>query len=131
MSPNPSAPEASIAAVLSGNLSGLSEPLLIAAASYEQYDQFVWREGLVCTEARRFREPSSRHSPYRDDKILLILPGYENDAKTAVAVARWIEEHRHYVFLSEPYLMRRKLEQLMTVIIIFVIMSILVAYLLI
>lgn len=95
-------PEADLHAVARGDFSRLAAPLLIAAGSSSQYDEFLWSEGLLHAEARRFREPA-HHRGHPENKILLVLPGYELDAKTAGAVEWWVaHEDRYTAQLDRP-----------------------------
>jgi len=94
-------PEADLTAVANGDLSALSQPILVAAASAAQYEEFIWEEALLCTEVRRFR--AYPPAPCAEGKILLLLPGYDYDAKTNHAVDRWVnQEDRYTVQLNSP-----------------------------
>jgi hypothetical protein len=95
-------PEVDLTTVAKGDFSKLSQPLIIAAASRDQFDAFLWREALICHEVRRFRDPS-HHRCHPENKILLLLPGYEIDPKTAGAVEWWVnQEDRYTVQLNRP-----------------------------
>lgn len=96
------APETDLTAVADGDFSGMATPLLVAAGSRSQFDEFVWEEALMCSEVRRFREVS-HHRKHPEGKILLLLPGYHADAQTAAAVEWWVNgEDRYTVQLNGP-----------------------------
>jgi len=95
-------PEADLLAVAGRDFANLTRPILVAAATAEQFDDFVWEEALICSEVRRFRRIEElRGCP--EEKILLVLPGYYHDAKTAAAVEWWVDaEDRYTVHLDHP-----------------------------
>lgn len=95
-------PEADLRAVANHDFSRLAPPLLIAAATRAQFDEFVWRQALVCSEVRRFRE-MRHHRRHPEGKILILLPGYHRDFQTAAAVDWWVnDQDRYTVQLDAP-----------------------------
>jgi hypothetical protein len=90
-------PEAPLTAVARGDFSGLSCPILVAAPSTQVVEEFREQYALASCEVRRYR----RNFPYewapREDKILLLLPGWSNDPKTRAAVAAWVNQDRYTV----------------------------------
>lgn len=104
------APEADLHKVAAGDTASLSTPILVAAADQAQLDAFVWAEGLVCTEVRRARGLVPDFYP--ENKILVLLPGWDLDTRTAEFVREWVEERDRYtVQLASP---RPSIEQDMT-----------------
>jgi hypothetical protein len=94
-------PEADLTTVASGDLAGLSMPILVAAATWEQFDEFVWEQALFCSEVRRYRHLGDMGLD--EGKILLLLPGYEHDEQTADAVDLWVNhEDRYTAQLDSP-----------------------------
>ena len=99
--PHAMKPEAPLAEIASGNLSAMSSPILIAAATLEQFEEFVFSNGLSCVECRRFRN-YSRHQACRPDKVLILLPFFYDDPETDAAVDEWVEADRYTVRMDEP-----------------------------
>jgi hypothetical protein len=97
-----SGPEADLGNVADCDFSNLASPILVAAATREQFDRFVFRNGLTCSEVRRFRE----FAPHVQDppgKILVILPmAYQDDA-TEKAITAWVDADRYTVNLDAPW----------------------------
>lgn len=83
-------PEAPLQAVASGDFSGLSYPLLVAASCMQQLDEFVWKEGLICTEVKRFKEARWDFEHFERGKILILLPGWHECPDTACLVDGWV-----------------------------------------
>lgn len=97
------APEADLTTVAEGDFSRLSMPLLVAAASKKQLEDFVFRNGLMCTEVRRFQAVGSICANLPAGKILLLLPQYHLDPATEEAVEWWVDgEDRYTVELPGP-----------------------------
>jgi hypothetical protein len=79
-------PEADLNNVARGDFAGLQDPIIIAAATQEQFDEFVFMNGLVCSQVRRFCD----YQDYRTapmNKILILLPFHYDHEPTAAAVA--------------------------------------------
>lgn len=95
-------PECALRDVANGDFRGMSLPLLVAAASSSQFEEFIWREALICCEVRRFRDPLF-HGNHPENKILLLLPGCHADPRTSAAVDWWVNhEDRYTVQLTSP-----------------------------
>lgn len=99
-------PEIPLAHVAAGSFDELSWPILVAAACQEQYEDFVFTEGLICSETRRFvGSPESFRGNRRYDhpgKILLLLPGWEQSPSTELLVDWWVKNDRYTVQLDAP-----------------------------
>lgn len=93
--------EADLNAVANGDFNELSLPILVAAATLEQFEEFVFSNGLTFAECRRFRT-YGRHDDSPDSKILLLLPYYHEDPTTDEAVEQWVVADRYTVALDEP-----------------------------
>lgn len=102
------AAEADKVAVANGDFSGLSMPILVACHDEDQLQEFIWRVGLVCSEVMRYRagfrlwSGSAVHT-LPENKILLLLPGWDEDFATREAVDLWVHGlDRHTVELRSP-----------------------------
>jgi hypothetical protein len=93
--------EADLNDVAKGDFSQLSAPILVAAATLEQFDEFVFSNGLSCSEVRRFRS-YHRERTQPAGKILIQLPFYYDDPNTAEAVEQWVNDERWTVHVDEP-----------------------------
>jgi hypothetical protein len=98
----PDEPEADLNNVARGDFSGMQSPILIAAATLEQFDEFVFSNGLTCSQVRRFRDYRD-HQTAPVGKILIKLPFYYDDDATAAAVEKWVNDERWTVQLDEPF----------------------------
>lgn len=100
---NHTAPEAPFAAVVRGDFSGLSTPILVAAYSEKQFEQFVYQNGLLCSEVRRFQGYQARLTEWPENKVLLLLPGWSQCSRAAEAVLHWVNvQDRHTCQLTGP-----------------------------
>lgn len=98
-------PEADLRTIAAGDFSALSTPILVAAASMKQFNQFIWNEGLICSHVHRFQKVSDLWTAqFPENKILLLLPGYHADAATYQAVTLWVDAcDRYTVELLSPW----------------------------
>lgn len=95
--------EADFAKVARSDFSEMAFPILVACYDDEQFQQFIFRNGLMCSEVRRFRSAKVVDRVYPPDKILLLLPGWDEDAATQKAADHWIlEQDRYTCALSGP-----------------------------
>ncbi len=99
-------PEVTTEDILAGNLSDLSEPILVACRDWVQFDEFVFREGLICSEVQRFKR-SHLNWVFPSEKVLLILPGWDEDESTKYAVEQWVNQHDRYTVTLEVPLPRK------------------------
>lgn len=104
-----STPEADLTAVAGGDFSKLSAPILVACRDQEQFEEFCFREGLMCSEVRRFQKGRYNPDQFPPSKILLLLPGWGDHARTYAAVAEWVlPMDRYTVALRGPRPVNRK-----------------------
>jgi hypothetical protein len=97
------APETDMVAVAEHDFLGLSSPILVACHDNEQFNQFCFREGLLCSEVRRLAGRMDDLASLRADKILLLLPGWDQDARTKRLADKWIFDlDRYTVTLRGP-----------------------------
>lgn len=102
-------PEADLLTVADHDFSGLCSPILVACRDQEQLDEFIFREGLMCSEVRRFRHGRYNPSAYPKNKILILLPDWQDHFPTSELVHRWVNiEDRYTVQLNSPKPIRRK-----------------------
>lgn len=95
-------PETSMLEVADGDFSGLSQPLLVAAGTRKQFEDFMWENALVCSECRRVSN-YMRPMDFPENKIMILLPGCETHLETAGVVERWVDqEDRYTVQLDYP-----------------------------
>ena len=87
--------------VARGNFAGLTMPILVAAATQEQFEAFVSQNGLTCSEVRRFRT-FEYHDSEPLNKIIILLPFHYDDPTTERAVAKWVDADRYTVHLGQP-----------------------------
>lgn len=102
---NMEAPEADLVAVANHDFRGLATPLLVACRDQEQLTEFVFREGLMCSEVKRLAPPphGSKNYNYPVNKILILLPEWFEDRATSILVDRWVGiEDRYTVQLNSP-----------------------------
>ncbi len=100
---NSTAPEAAHARLVRGDFSRLSLPILVAAESQKQLEEFCWKHALIAEEVRRFQGYQERFNTYPENKVLLLLPGWSHSARTAEAVCHWVNvEDRHTCQLTHP-----------------------------
>lgn len=106
-------PECPLAKVARGDFYAMATPLLIAAANQEQYDEFLWREGLIFTEAMRITGTGlGKHKHWPQDKILLLLPDWHLCRSTECSVQWWVEVKDGYtVQLTSPISQRQRRER--------------------
>jgi hypothetical protein len=103
------APEADLLAVANHDFSQLSPPILVACRDQEQFEEFTFREGLMCSQVRRFRAEGNDTENYPHGKILLLLPGWFDDLRTHAAVECWVNlQDRFTVELRSPRPLARK-----------------------
>ena len=76
--------EADLLAVANHDFSQLSLPILVACHDQEQFEEFTFREGLMCSQIRRFRAGKNDTEDYPRGKILLLLPGWFEPRKAAM-----------------------------------------------
>ncbi len=96
-------PEADLRGVANGDFSNLSWPILIAAADKEQFEDFIWEQVLVCHEVRRLAGPREKLAAFPESKILITLPGWQNDTRTASLVEWWVNDcDRYTVAMTSP-----------------------------
>lgn len=96
-------PEAPLSEVAAGDFAGLEEPYLVAAACQEQFETFIFSEGLVCSEVRRLIGDRRRFAEMPDEKILLLLSGWHTSPATAALVEWWVNDlDRYTVDLPGP-----------------------------
>lgn len=108
MKANGAPAEADLMAVANGDFSRLSSPILVACRNQEQFEDFVWKNGLMCSEVRRVGRSFSVLTRHRLDcsppgKILLLLPKWDQNHYTAELVNWWVyEQDRYTVQLRAP-----------------------------
>lgn len=90
------APEADLVTVARGDFSGLSSPILVACRDQNQFDEFCFREGLICSEVRRFQSGRWNPQVYRADKILILLPDWWDHLPTRKSVEQWVNQLDRY-----------------------------------
>lgn len=95
--------EADLDDVALGDFSGLSQPLLVACACDSQFEDFCWREALICTEIERIEKvrPAQIDS-FPKGKILLLLPGWHLDRRVEKLVSSWVDREGYTVALDSP-----------------------------
>lgn len=102
------APEADLVTVARGNFSALSSPILVACRDQKQFEEFCFREGLICSEVRRFQLGRWNPKAYRADKVLILLPAWWDHLQTRKAVEQWVNQlDRYTVELSAPRPIRK------------------------
>lgn len=112
---NQFAPEADMLQIARHDFSALSSPILVACRDQQQLDEFCFREGLLCAEVRRLAGRMGDLRALREDKILLLLPGWEEDPRTRTLGDHWIFElDRYTVELRRPHPRRRAGKKLLT-----------------
>lgn len=94
-------PEAPLLEIASGNFANMSAPILIAAATLEQFEEFVFSNGLCCSECRRFRG-YKRFEQCAPNKVLILLPFFYDDPETDDAVEDWVDAERYTCHMDEP-----------------------------
>jgi hypothetical protein len=100
---NGSDPEASLRAVANHDFSRLSWPIYVAARDKEQFQDFTFAEGLMCSEVRRFHGARHKLEKLREDKILILLPRWQDDLQTCELVDWWVNDlDRYTVELRSP-----------------------------
>ena len=103
-------PETRMARVAGGDFSDLTWPILVAAKSRHQLDEFIYQNGLLCCEVRRFLGRPDFFERSAPDKILLLLPDCQADPATKVLVRWWVEDLDRYTVQIDslnPWLMGR------------------------
>lgn len=76
--------------VAAHDFSGLAWPILVASYDRAQFEDFIFREGLVASSVRRLNASCENLAKFPDNKILLLLPGWDEDPTTAALGDRWI-----------------------------------------
>ena len=99
---NQFAPEADLITVARGDFSKLSAPLLVACRDHEQFEEFCFREGLICSEVRRIQKGRYNPNHFPASKILLLLPEWWEHPRTDAAVNEWVKNDRYTVALRGP-----------------------------
>jgi len=103
-------PEALLDRVAVGDFGELKWPILVAARSRLQYEEFVYKNGLLCCEVRRFFGRAEFFAGSDPGKILLLLPDCQDDAATGELVRWWVEDEDRYTVQIDtisPWLMGR------------------------
>ncbi len=96
------APETDLVAVANHDFNGLSMPILVACYDRAQLEEFVFREGLMCSEVRRL-DAKTAQLDFPEEKILILLPAWEEHRATKDLVDRWIfVKDRYTVTLRTP-----------------------------
>ena len=89
--------------VANHDFSGLSMPILVACYSKEQFEDFVFREGLMCSEVRRLKGKREDFKHLPENKILLLLPGWDRNPPTKDLADWWIfMQDRYTCYLRAP-----------------------------
>lgn len=97
------APETDLVAVADHDFRGLSSPILVACYDRDQFNEFCFREGLLCSEVRRLAGRREDLASLRADKILILLPGWHDHGPTRALAEEWIYElDRYTVQLRSP-----------------------------
>lgn len=97
------APETDLLAVADHDFRGLSSPILVACQDREQFNEFCFREGLLCSEVRRLSGRREDLISLRADKILILLPGWDEHGPTRALAEKWIYDlDRYTVHLRSP-----------------------------
>jgi hypothetical protein len=103
-------PESPLDLVARGDFSKLSLPILVAAMTAADVDAFRERHGLLAFEVRRYREPMcykwlkdaiGRDIDLLEGRVLLLLPGWDEDPSTCQAVLHWVRSDRYTVEMDE------------------------------
>jgi hypothetical protein len=106
---NGSFPECDLRAVANSDFSRLAPPLYVAARDQEQLEDFTFREGLMCSEVRRFLGARARLEALPENKILILLPRWQDHPTTRELVEWWVEDlDRYTVELPTPKPLLRK-----------------------
>jgi hypothetical protein len=86
------------------DFSKLSLPLLVASHDKEQFEEFIFREGLMCSEVRRIDTLAlDALDRFPANKILLLLPRWQECPNTKRQADHWIFKlDRYTVQLSRP-----------------------------
>lgn len=72
------------------DFSKLSLPILVACKNDEQFHEFVFREGLMCSEVKRLQGKCEDLAKYPENKIVLLLPRWEEHRYTKDLADHWI-----------------------------------------
>ena len=109
MKTNDVQPEAELRAVANHDFRRLSPPILVACKDQEQFQEFTFREGLMCSEVRRFPSRRLCIDAYPPGKILILLPSWHEHPRTSEAVNLWVNrDDRYTVALRSPHPLARK-----------------------
>lgn len=96
-------PEAPLHRVAQGDYRHMRQPLLIAAETPDQFQEFAWQQGLLTAELRRFEGSPRKFADCPRDKILILLPGWEDHPPTFALVQWWVnDQDRYTVQLDAP-----------------------------
>ncbi len=95
-----------------GDFSGMVRPLLVAAGNWQQYDDFVEDQCLLNPEVLRLIGSQAKFERMPNDKILILLPGWEDSPRTKDLVVWWMHHlDRHTIELSWPKSSKAKIER--------------------
>jgi hypothetical protein len=92
------APESPLDLVARGDFSKLSLPILVAAGSARDIESFRDRHGMLDCEVRRYRKVMDQ---VPDNKVLILLPGWEDHRPTDLAVLQWVRADRYTVEMDD------------------------------
>jgi hypothetical protein len=95
-------PECDPETVRSGILEELSEPYLVACACPLQVSAFIAQHGLHHWQVRSVSSAGSLLGRVREDKLILLLPGWECCRRTARLVTWWRATGRNAVEMPDP-----------------------------
>ncbi|MES2923709.1 MAG: hypothetical protein V4819_19295 [Verrucomicrobiota bacterium] len=106
---NAALPETDLRQVANHDFSRLALPILVACRDREQFEEFTFREGLICSEVKRLRGSRADLHAWSDSKVLVLLPAWHEHENTQQLVDEWVcILDRYTVELRSPRPLVRK-----------------------